>query len=451
VFLPVVLLSRRGGGAAAYTPATAPGYATALDLDAAVAVYEDTGTTPASANDDVWRWDSANGSGQGSFLSSFELGKPKYRVDGGGRPYIELPVSAFDPIGGGGIEYFNDAGLDLDLGACSVYAVFDPATRAKFQGVISFGTASQGCFGSQQDGSMGVYANSFSGGANVTPSGLPVLRWQYGRNVLSWVSDGSSVRFKNHYGSETVASSPGAGTRTGCRLFGSGTNTTNGIIAGSAYRVLVYREAHAPDVQDQVWASLAAQYAATEAAPDPDENLVVFFGDSRSYGQQTRITKDLPNTSVPSGTQFRNLSIGGSSAASLTARKAEVDAMYSASRSRNVLVMWEGVNAAYSLADLSTLYALADYFTGNGWRVILPSEIPNYSTTDAARQTWLNDPAGFYATAASHCYATADFAAEATMGVRAGSQPATFADNVHGNDYTPLGGVLGPVLTAALA
>ena len=180
----------------------------------------------------------------------------------------------------------------------------------------------------------------------------------------------------------------------------------------------------------------------TESPPFQSNGQVVFDGDSLTTGIGAAAGQDYPTQClalINQGLTKTNVAANGQTIPGMAAdAAAQIDVLYDAARSRNVLVIWGGENDLYGGASAAdTITALSGSCTARraaGWKVVVLTLLPcSYTDTpagyEAARQAVNTSIRANWATYADRI---ADIAANTTIGDAGDEENTTYyADRLH--------------------
>lgn len=293
--------------------------------------------------------------------------------------------------------------------------------------------------GEEYNANKFMFALDYSGGA--TPAPL----FQFGASLLNprlaylndnaWhviaaTYDGTTMRY--YVDSVEVGSVAATIASVTLRRFYHG-KASNVYFSGDTAYTLVYSASHsAAEIRSttQALRTIGAARGLTVAALDIPK-FVVCEGDSITATQPSYPYLTL-RAAAPPTWQGRLFATASATLATLNGRTANVDALYTASRSKNILSVLIGRNdldtlsAATFVANLKT-YCLAR--RAAGWTILLctitPSTFAGFNTKRNDANTLIYGDTSFYD-------GLADFAADATMGPdAAASDTLLYSDGTH--------------------
>lgn len=401
-----------GGRAAAWTPAAR----TDLVLWPKVAtgkVYTDTGgTTPAAVGDPVRAIrDSATGG-----LHTLASGASAVNLsqDPAGRLY--LPCR--------GATWFDLPTFSVGSRSLTAYAYAVLRSKINYSVTWGLGSAALNIFG--EYAKLSVYDGGIrSSGGDVRFREFP--DW----TVVSSAAGGLTLATPDVSG---TISATGSSTITTGQLLAAGGGSA---MYGDFYEGLLVATADDATARQQVF-----DYHPRAAYTRP--KLCVCVGDSRTFGQMAAITaNDYPTRLAASlGATWDVCNLGFGGVASATFPTAAADGLYSATRTKNVLVVWGGTNTDWT--DYTTFRAYVQARIAAGWSVVVCTDLYGTGKTSANRASY---NASILANTGDG-YTVADLAATSGIGADGDITGPNFSDQLHLNDTGF--GVAEPVIRAAV-
>jgi hypothetical protein len=181
----------------------------------------------------------------------------------------------------------------------------------------------------------------------------------------------------------------------------------------------------------------------------PTTPLIVFAGASNVYGERVQRSETFPAQTMallaPAKYDAVNLGVGLSLAGvadtfeALNARAATtIDPLYAASRSKNIVVVYDGVNDLYYGANAAETFARMVTFGQArrhvGWKVVMLTLLPNINMR--AGEDYENERQGINANIrtnlASSADALADIGGDPTIGTVVGAKNPDYYANING-------------------
>jgi len=374
--------------------------------------------------DTVATW--ADQSGNGADLTQPTAGSRPTKQTVGGLPVVRSAAA----------KYLSNAGLSLNSRACSIFVVAAPSSAASAQKVIGVGGANTLIL-NQFSGEWG--GQSLIGVNDLWLSGLQVsnnafyvtgLRTDANGAMTVYRSGVESYRLQGH-NADTVASA----TLTGLYV-GTYSGLSN-YFTGDIKEIAIYNRALTDAEARQVVAYLAAQHS---LAPVAGGKQVIFDGNSLTVGYVAFPgMTDAALPQIPSLWRGYNFGASGQTIEQMAADAAtQIDPLYNAAASKNVLVAWEGTNALQTLQNPTTVYndtvSYCQARRAAGWQVVIATILPRtaagtYANFEADRQTVNTNIRTNYAAFAD---ALADVGNDATIGVTGASNNVTYySDKTH--------------------
>lgn len=200
-------------------------------------------------------------------------------------------------------------------------------------------------------------------------------------------------------------------------------------IYGTLSEVLIYNRALTDAEMDQVYSYVKKKYA----MPTPTKQ-VIFDGDSLTTGYACLNHANFPGQTwglLGSDWKIYSVAVAGQTLANMQSdAAAEIDPLYDAGLSKNVLVCWEGLLDVYGGADVATtLTRMETYCAARqaaGWQVVVLTCLPSLYISEANRgalNTGIRNNYGDWADA------LADIAADSRIGDAGDNDDATYYNN----------------------
>lgn len=347
---------------------------------------------------------------------------PTLTQDSNGRLY--LPATACR---------FTAPTFTIDRQSMSVYWFGKATNKTTQMAYVGFGTSVFNIY--QSSGQIQVFH-----GSNQSFSWL--VRQREFPMCLAVTSSASAIKGYSVDSSLSVNATTSSTMTTGSLLSVVGGSF---VLAANFYEMIVCNTAHNDATVAQFNTYLQSRQPTYSRA-----NLCVCVGDSRTWGLgATDVTLDYPGrltTNLGATWEVANLGINGATtlgnSGSGIPALASVDSLYSASRTRNVLVVWAGVNANWG--DYTDYRTWIQARIAAGWQVIVCTDLYGTGKNSASRTTYNTN----IRNNTGDGYTVADLAATSGIGADGDITGANFTDQLHLSNAGY--GVVEPVVRTAI-
>lgn len=367
--------------------------------------------------DGVYTWADQSGNGN-DCTQTTENNRPAY-----GPGLVSKPEAAFNYIDGAGTlkrSMTIPNGVSVTENNCTIVQVMRPISKALLAGYTV-----SACLGNALKlgySPTGVCAVVNGGLAESTHA----VYHQPGMIAITSAAGESKLWYNG------AAESFGAGvgsTRTGGKIGLDGDGTSYPLY-GTISETMIYNRPLTDAEMALLWTYVQSRYS---VAATPTKQII-FDGDSLTTGYACLNHRNLPGQAwgiLGSSWKFYNVAGAGQTLADMQSNAAaEIDPLYSAGLSKNIVVCWEGLLDVYYGADVATtLTRMETYCAARqaaGWQVVVLTCLPSNYISEADR-TALNT--GIRNNYAGWADALADIAADNRIGDAGDNTDATYYNN----------------------